>query len=406
MSLLNNERGPALNVTPAEIYLDAAATTPPHPSVIEAIQQVQVSAWGNPSSLHQNGLIAAEALERSRQSIAQALGAGTADLICTSGATESVHLALLGSCLNRSAGRLVISAVEHPAVTAAAMQLQSLGWCVEIWPVNHNGLIRLDQLERLLAPPTRMVSVIWGQSEVGAIQPVVAIGQACRDRGILFHTDATQVLPQGRISWRQLPIDLLSLSAHKLQGPRGIGLLLKQQHVVIQPLQGGGGQEQGLRSGTESVALMAGLAVALQPLPLFEPRTTMAPPGSTSRLRLQRDRLLADLLRLPGVELCGPGTDHRLPNHIALLLTDRQGQPIPGRRMVRQLARRGIAVSSGSACSSGKSADSPVLTSMGIDPRRCQSGLRLTLGGWIDDDQLDLIPERFAEAMAAVDSSA
>ena len=391
---------------PAEIYLDAAATTPPLPSVIEAIQQVQQSAWGNPSSLHRSGLVAAETLERSRVSIAQHLGAGTADLICTSGATESVHLALLGTCSNRSPGRFVMSAVEHPAVTAAAAQLTSLGWCVELWPVNHEGVIRLDQLERLLEPPTRMVSVIWGQSEVGALQPVVEIGQACRDRGILFHTDATQLLPQGRISWHQLPIDLLSLSAHKLQGPRGVGLLLKQEHVELRPLQGGGGQEQGFRSGTEPVALLAGLAAALQPLPSFDASKTTAPPGATSRLRLQRDRLLSSLLQLPGVELCGPCPDDRLPNHIALLLTNREGQPLSGRHMVRELSRRGIAVSSGSACSSGQSSDSPVLTAMGVDPSRRQSGLRLTLGGWIGDDHLALIQERFAEAMASVDSSA
>lgn len=391
---------------PAELYLDAAATTPPLPSVIEAIQQVQQSAWANPSSLHRSGLVAADVLERSRISIAELLGANTTDLICTSGATESVHLALLGCCSNRSPGRLVLSAVEHPAVTAAAAQLQSLGWCVELWPVNHEGVIRLDQLERLLAPPTQMVSVIWGQSEVGALQPVVAIGQACRERGILFHTDATQLLPQGRISWHQLPIDLLSLSGHKLQGPRGVGLLLKREHVELRPLQGGGGQEQGFRSGTEPVALLAGLAAALQPLPKFDPSTTTTPPGSSPALRLQRDRLLSALLQLSGVELCGPCPDDRLPNHIALLLTNRAGHPLSGRQMVRELSRRGIAVSSGSACSSGQSSDSPILTAMGVDRHRRQSGLRLTLGGWIEDDQLALIPERFADAMAAADSFA
>ena len=406
MNRLNNEHGPALNVTPADIYLDAAATTPPLPGVIEAIQRIQQTAWANPSSLHHSGLVAAEALERSRLSIAQQLGATPADLICTSGATESVHLALLG-CLNQQPpGRLVISAVEHAAVTAAAAQLSGLGWQVELWPVDHQGVVRLDQLERLLAPPTQMVSMIWGQSEVGAIQPVMAIGQACRERGILFHTDATQLLPHGRIRWHELPIDLLSVSAHKLQGPRGIGLLLKKKHVGISPLQGGGGQEQGLRGGTEPVALMAGLAAALQPLPVFDPSSMSIPPGSCPRIRGLRDQLLSHLLELPGVDLCGPCTDHRLPNHISLLLTGRRGQPLSGRHMVRELARRGVAVSSGSACSSGRRTDSPVLAAMDVAQDRRQSGLRLSLGGWIDDDQLAVVPQRFAEAMAAAESSA
>ena len=406
MNRLNNEHGPALNVTPADIYLDAAATTPPLPGVIEAIQRVQQTAWANPSSLHHSGLVAAEALERSRLSIAQQLGATPADLICTSGATESVHLALLG-CLNQQPpGRLVISAVEHAAVTAAAAQLSGLDWQVELWPVDHQGVVRLDQLERLLAPPTQMVSMIWGQSEVGAIQPVMAIGQACRERGILFHTDATQLLPHGRIRWHELPIDLLSVSAHKLQGPRGIGLLLKKKHVGISPLQGGGGQEQGLRGGTEPVALMAGLAAALQPLPVFDPSSMSIPPGSCPRIRGLRDQLLSHLLELPGVDLCGPCTDHRLPNHISLLLTGRRGQPLSGRHMVRELARRGVAVSSGSACSSGRRTDSPVLAAMDVAQDRRQSGLRLSLGGWIDDDQLAVVPQRFAEAMAAAESSA
>lgn len=395
-----------MNATPAEIYLDAAATTPPLQAVIDTIERVQRTSWGNPSSLHNTGLASAETLERSRQSIAKLLGASPADLISTSGATESVHLALLGCLCDCPPGRLVISSVEHPAVSAVAAQLQRRGWQLEHWPVDHQGLIQMDQLDRLLAPPTQMVSVIWGQSEIGALQPVLAIGQACRDRGILFHTDATQVLPHGRIDWQQLPIDLLSLSAHKLQGPRGIGLLLKQDHVTLTPLQGGGGQEQGLRSGTEPVALLAGLAVALQGLPTFEPNSQSTPPGAFPRLRRQRDQLLSELLALPGVELCGPSEDHRLPNHIALLLSSKRGHPISGRQMVRELAYRGVAVSSGSACSSGQSSDSPVLTAIGIEPHRRQSGLRLSLGGWIYDDQLALVPERFAEAIEAADSSA
>ena len=179
---------------PSEIYLDACATTPPRPEVIQRILEVQESVWGNPSSLHGPGLIAAELLERSRQKIASCLMASSTELVLTSGATESIHLGLLGMARSMQSGRLVISAVEHPAVLAAAQVLKREGWEVCYWPVDPLGRVKLEDLDLMLAPPTRLVSIIWGQSEVGTIQPIKTIGLACREKGIVFHTDATQVL--------------------------------------------------------------------------------------------------------------------------------------------------------------------------------------------------------------------
>ncbi|MAR07028.1 MAG: cysteine desulfurase [Cyanobium sp. NAT70] len=395
-----------MSATEPEIYLDAAATTPPLPAVIEAIQNVQAHAWANPSSLHGSGLQAAEALERARASIALALGAQCSELIVTSGATESVHLALLGSAAMQSPGRLVISAVEHPCVPAAAERLRQLGWEIAIWPVNHQGLIQLDQLDRLLAPPTRLVSLIWGQSEVGALQPVISVARACRSLGIRFHTDATQLIPQGRICWRDLPIDLLTLSAHKLQGPKGVGLLLRRVEHSLVPLQGGGGQQQDLRSGTEPVDLIAGLAVALNVLPKFDALADEVPPGASATIQDRRNLLLDQLLHLPGISSLGPSVNQRLPHHISLALSSKEGQPMSGRAVVRQLARVGIAASSGSACSSGRSTDSPILTAMGLESSRRQSGLRFTLGPWLSNDQLQVVPERLSRAMRAVDCKA
>ena len=231
--------------------------------------------------------------ERSRQSIAIALGADRDQLTFTSGATESVHLALLGTALKRQPGRLVISAVEHlPCGSCTASEAQ---WLAARAAVDGDGLIRLDLLETMLAPPTQLVSMIWGQSEVGGLQPVLRVAEACRQRGITFHTDATQVIPQGLISWRDHPIDLLSLSAHKLRGPRGVGLLLHRSDSVPDPLQGGGGQEAGIRSGTEPVALIAGMAEAMRGLPRFDPGRQTVPPGDPL-VRSQRDGLLS-LLR-------------------------------------------------------------------------------------------------------------
>ena len=384
-----------------EIYLDAAATTPPLPNVLRCMEQVQRDAWANPSSLHGPGLIAAEALGRSRAQIAAALNAESDQLIFTSGATESVHLALLGASSQQPAGRLVISSVEHPAVEAAARVLVQRGWSLERWPVDATGVLKLDQLDRLLAPPTRMVSLIWAQSEVGTLQPLLRIGAACRERGVVIHTDATQLLPQGLIDWSSLPIDLLSFSSHKLQGPRGVGLLLHRQGVILQPLQGGGGQEGGHRAGTEPVALIAGLAEALQILPRYNPFKQSAPPGATPQLVHWRDRLQVQIEAIEGVKVLHWETTPRLPNHLACLITTAGGSPLPGRRLVRELSRLNVACSSGSACRSGAVQDSAVLSAMGVETALRQSLLRFSLGPWIDIEVLDQVSERLQLAIQA-----
>jgi len=384
-----------------EIYLDAAATTPPLANVLRRMEQVQRDAWANPSSLHSPGLIAAEALGRSRAQIAAALNAESDQLIFTSGATESVHLALLGASAQQPAGRLVISAVEHPAVEAAARVLVQRGWSLERWPVDATGVLKLDQLDRLLAPPTRMVSLIWAQSEVGTLQPLLRIGGACRERGVVIHTDATQLLPQGLIDWSSLPIDLLSFSSHKLQGPRGVGLLLHRQGVILQPLQGGGGQEGGHRAGTEPVALIAGLAEALQILPRYNPFKQSTPPGATPQLVHWRDRLEVQIEAIEGVKVLHWETTPRLPNHLACLITTAGGSPLPGRRLVRELSRLNVACSSGSACRSGTVQDSAVLSAMGVETALRQSLLRFSLGPWIDLEVLDQVSERLQLAIQA-----
>ena len=384
-----------------EIYLDAAATTPPLANVLRRMEQVQRDAWANPSSLHSPGLIAAEALGRSRAQIAAALNAESDQLIFTSGATESVHLALLGASAQQPAGRLVISAVEHPAVEAAARVLVQRGWSLERWPVDATGVLKLDQLDRLLAPPTRMVSLIWAQSEVGTLQPLLRIGGACRERGVVIHTDATQLLPQGLIDWSSLPIDLLSFSSHKLQGPRGVGLLLHRQGVILQPLQAGGGQEGGHRAGTEPVALIAGLAEALQILPRYNPFKQSTPPGATPQLVHWRDRLEVQIEAIEGVKVLHWETTPRLPNHLACLITTAGGSPLPGRRLVRELSRLNVACSSGSACRSGTVQDSAVLSAMGVETALRQSLLRFSLGPWIDLEVLDQVSERLQLAIQA-----
>ena len=378
-------------------YLDGCATAPLRESVITCMVKAQQQGWGNPSSLHRIGCDANESLERARLSIANSLGANRSDVLFNSGATESAHLALLGLAKTQSPGRLVISAVEHPAVAAAAEQLLAWGWTVERWPVDGYGQIQMQHLERLLEPPTKIVSLIWGQSEVGTLQPIQAVGKACRSRQIPFHTDATQVLSQGCPNWSELPVDLLTASAHKCGGPRGIGLLLLRQEIAerIQPLLTGGQQENGLRAGTESPVLAQGMAAAFHDI---GPSQANQVEISGSGIAPVRDALLTLLCQTHGFRLSGHPRE-RLPHHISVLVSDRHGQPMSGRALVRALDCEGIAASSGSACSSGRDSDSPILEAMGVDPLWRRSGLRLSLGYWINPSSVPEISDRLQKAI-------
>ncbi len=371
-------------------YFDTSATTPTATEVLEAMALAQATAWANPSSLHAPGLAAAEQLERARLSLAAGLGCEPDELVVTSGGTEAIHLALLGAAAGLTPGRLVISAVEHPATLAAAAQLQQRGWIVQTVPVDRQGLLDLDALDGLLVPPTRLVSMIWGQNEVGSLQPMEAIGARCRRAGVLLHVDAVQVLGHLPITFRQLPIDFLSGAAHKLQGPRGVGVLLVRRGLALQAQLGGGGQEGGRRGGTEPVVLLSGFAKALE---LSCATPSLAP---------LRDSLLPRLLSLPGVRLSGPPPgDYRLPHHLSLLVASEAGLPLSGRNLVRELSRHGFALSSGSACSSSGSAASPVLRALGYGEADAASGLRISLGPWHRAADLEALVQALQMALAA-----
>ncbi len=380
------------------VYLDACATTPVAPEVLETMAAVQAEAWANPSSLHGFGLAAADRLERSRQRMAEILGCSASQVLFTSGGTESIHTALFGVTGEDPPGRLLISSVEHPATVAAALQLQQRGWQVERVPVNHLGVVDLEALKALLQPPTRLVSLIWGQSEVGTLQPMAEIGQLCRQAGVLLHVDAVQVVGHHGVDFNALPIDLLSFASHKLQGPRGIGALLVRSDLQLKPFIGGGGQESGRRGGTEPVALVAGFARALD---LCHSR--LLAHGGTDPIQGLRDQLLERILAMPGVALTGPDprdpqAPGRLPHHLSVLMASPGGKPLSGRRLVQTIWQQGYAVSSGSACSSGRGANpwglapSPILQAMGYADPVAASGLRISLGPWLSPHDLEGVP--------------
>lgn len=380
-------------------YLDTCATSPPSQAALAAMAEAAPLVWANPSSLHGFGVAAAEALERSRCSLAHHLGAQPDEVVWCSGGTEAIQMALLGAAARQPAGRLVISAVEHPATEAAAAQLQRQGWQVVRLPVDRTGLVDLERLETLLQPPTRLMSLIWGQSEVGSLQPLETIGAQCRRAGVSLHVDAVQVVGHHPIDFASLPVDLLSCAAHKLQGPRGIGALLVRRGLDLAPLLGGA-QEAGRRGGTEAVLLAIGFAAALA-----EAQARLQRHGGRDPIADLRDGLLDTLRTLPGLRLSGPQPHPaaRLPHHLSLLVSTAAGRPLAGRALVRALWRQGYAVSSGSACSSFKGgAASPILLAMGYEPAEAASGLRLSLGPWHRAADLEGLPEALERARQQV----
>ncbi len=375
------------------IYLDASSTTPITNDVIELMVRVQQDYWGNPSNIHAIGIKASQLLEDCRMSIARILDADYEDIVFTSGATESINTCILGSAFTMDPARIVISSVEHPAVLAATDSLKKLGWVIDYWPVDNKGNIDLNFMDKLLDHPTKIVSIIWGQSEIGTIQPIELIGKECLKRNIIFHTDASQYISNCPISWKNLTVDYLSLSAHKFRGPRGIGLLLRNSKRPIEffPIIRGGGQEGGFRSGTESVHLIAGLDLALKNLYKFK--------FNNNKPLIEKDNNIKDLtlqLRnkissLKNIYFTGDPYN-RLSNHISLLLSDDHNNPINSSFVVLELSKLGVYVSSGSACNSSSVKGSHVLKAININPKWHKSALRLSLGDWLTKDEINMVP--------------
>lgn len=357
-----------------QVYLDYSATTPPRPEVIVAMQQALTQEWGNPSSLHEWGQRAAMLVEQARLQVAGLINAADSDsIVFTSGGTEADNLAIMGVArAHMTPQHIIISSVEHSAVAEPVRLLEQWGWQVTRLPVDAWGRVSESDLINTLQPNTVLVSIVYGQSEVGTLQPIAALGEIARSHGVLFHTDAVQVAGRLPIDVQQLPVDLLSLSGHKFYGPQGAGALYVRPGVKIVPLLGGGGQELRLRSGTQAVPAIAGFGVAAE-LAAQEMAT------ETPRLRRLRDRLFAHLSDTSNLVPTGHRW-HRLPHHVSFYVPQADGDILSGKTLVRQMNLAGIAISAGAACNSGKVTPSPVLLAMGYTESGAKSGIRLTLG--------------------------
>jgi cysteine desulfurase len=368
------------------IYLDHAATTPVHQAVLAAMMPYFSERYGNPSSIYQLGQEGRAALDRARATVARVLGCQTAEITFTSGATESDNLALNGVAWHRRltdprgpAPHIVTTAIEHHAVLHTADWLERQGFAVTRVPVDEQGFVDPLDVERSLRPETCLVSVMYANNEIGSIQPLPEIGRIAREHGVPLHTDAVQAPGSLPLNVDALGVDLLSLSAHKFYGPKGVGLLYVRRGVGIAYQQHGGGQESGRRGGTENVPGIVGLAVALE-------QAEASRAAYHRHCTALRDRLAQGLLAtIPQVEINGP-TDwsRRLPNNLNLAIRGVQGETA-----LLSLDMQGIAASAGSACTTGNAQPSHVLQALGLSDERCRSSLRLTLGWSNTEEQID-----------------
>jgi cysteine desulfurase len=355
-----------------QIYLDYSATTPTRSEVMDLMQTVMQSQWGNPSSLHHWGNRSATLLEQARSQVGALVNAPPESIVFTSGGTEANNLAIFGITQQYSTPQhLIISNVEHSAISEPAKWLETQGWQITRLPVDHFGLVHPADLAQSIQPNTVLVSVIWGQSEIGTLQPIEKLCQIAHDRGVLFHTDAVQVAGRLTIDVATLPVDLLSLSSHKIYGPQGAGALYIKPGVTVLPVLHGGAQESGWRSGTQAMPTIAGFGLAAALV-----RESLA--SETVRLTGLRDRLFHQLL---GTALKPTGSLHdRLPHHASFCLPDSDGLTQNGKTLVRQMNLAGIGISAGAACSSGKLEPSLILRAIGYDDRIAKTGIRLTFG--------------------------
>jgi cysteine desulfurase len=373
------------------IYMDNQATTPVDPRVLEAMLPFFTREFGNAASrTHAYGWRAEEAVLKARQRIARLLNADPKEILFTSGATESNNLAILGvvGALRDRGDHVITAATEHPAVLDPIEHLRGEGIRVTVLPVDRDGRVAPDDLRRAITDRTLLVSLMAANNEVGTLHPIAALGAVCRERGVLFHTDAAQAAGKIPIDVEAMRVDLLSLSAHKVYGPKGVGALYvrrRNPRVTLKPILFGGGQERGLRSGTLNVPGIVGLGEALEIA-----RAVM--PEEAARLRALRDRLQAGIQETVEEVVLNGHPVERLPHNLNLSFRYVEGEAL-------LMSLDDVAVSSGSACTSAKREPSHVLRAMGRSDEEAQTSLRFSLGRFNTEADVDRVIGRVAEAV-------
>jgi cysteine desulfurase len=363
------------------VYLDYNATTPPAPAVTDAVVQATRDTFGNASSVHHFGQQAKAAMDEARSAVALIHG-DPSEIVFTSGGTEADNFAIRGAAeAIEVTGRkhLIASAIEHEAVLNTLRALARRGWRTTLLPVDHSGVVSPDRLREAIAADTALVSVMHANNEIGTIQPIAALAAIAHEHGALMHTDAVQSAGKIAVDVRALGVDLLSLSAHKFNGPKGAGVLWIKRGTRMQPIATGGKHERNRRAGTENVPAIAGLGVAARLA-----GAKLAP--EAARVSALRDRLEAGILRgVPGTAVNG-APDARVPN-----TTNISFDRVEAESLLIALDLEGIAVSTGSACSSGTLEPSHVLKAMGLPSHRTQNSLRFSLGMFTTEEEVDRV---------------
>ena len=365
------------------IYADNAATTKISQTAMKAMISAMENSYGNPSSIHQIGMAANDALQTAREQIARCLGCMPKEIFFTSGGTESdnqaiVSAAMLGAKQNKR--HIISTAFEHHAVLHTLRRLKEQGFEIQLLDVGAEGNITAAQVEEAIRPDTCLVTVMFANNEIGSVLPIAEIGEACRAHGVLFHTDAVQAAGHIQVNVKKQNIDMLSLSAHKFHGPRGIGALYVKRGIELTSLMEGGGQERGKRPGTENLPAIMGMAAALK-----EECTLME--QNEAKVIAMRDRLIQGLSQIPYSILNG-SREKRLPGNVNFCF-----EGVSGESLLLLLDSRGICASSGSACASGALEPSHVLLSLGLAPEIAQGSLRISLDISNTEEEIDYMLE-------------
>ena len=372
-----------------KVYMDNAATTKLSPDVLNAMMPYLTDIYGNASSVHAFGREAREGVEHARNQVAAAINASPDEIFFTAGGTESDNMAIKGVAHKyaKKGKHIITTAIEHHAVLHTCEALEKEGYEVTYLPVDEDGLISVEQVRAAMRDDTLLVTAMFANNEVGTIEPIAEIGALCRERNVLFHTDAVQAVCHVPIDVKAMNIDLMSISAHKFHGPKGIGALYCRKGIVLEPVIVGGAQERKRRAGTENVAGIVGLGAAIE-------RAHKNMSADMARVSALRDKLISGILKnIPHVKLNGHPTQ-RLPQNVNFSI-----RYIEGESILLMLDINGIAASSGSACTSGSLDPSHVLLAMGIPHEIAHGSLRLTLSDMTTDEEVDYVLETLTKTV-------